>query len=113
MRASAASSGSAPGPVAPGRQSRAAGWSNAPSISTITPDGSAVLFLRAKPRFARLGLFEFDVASGKTREMLTPEQVLKGAEEKLIQGPLADALTGVGQLAMRRGMAGAPVERPW
>jgi hypothetical protein len=32
-----------------------------------------------------------------------------GAGEKLIQGPLADALTHVGQLAMLRGMAGAPV----
>jgi hypothetical protein len=29
--------------------------------------------------------------------------------EKLIQGPLADALTHVGQLTMLRGMAGAPV----
>ena len=29
--------------------------------------------------------------------------------EKLIQGPLADALTHVGQLAMLRGMMGAPV----
>ena len=32
-----------------------------------------------------------------------------GATEKLVQGPLADALTHVGQLAMLRGMAGAPV----
>jgi len=32
-----------------------------------------------------------------------------GSMEKLIQGPLADALTHVGQLAMLRGMAGAPV----
>jgi hypothetical protein len=32
-----------------------------------------------------------------------------GAAEKLIQGPLADALTHVGQLAMLRAMAGAPV----
>jgi hypothetical protein len=32
-----------------------------------------------------------------------------GAVEKLLQGPLADALTHVGQLAMLRGMAGAPV----
>jgi hypothetical protein len=32
-----------------------------------------------------------------------------GSIEKLIQGPLADALTHVGQLAMLRGMAGAPV----
>ena len=29
--------------------------------------------------------------------------------DKLIQGPLADALTHVGQVAMLRGMAGAPV----
>jgi len=29
--------------------------------------------------------------------------------EKLIQGPLADALTHVGQLALLRGMAGAPI----
>ena len=33
----------------------------------------------------------------------------KGSIDKLIQGPLADALTHVGQLAMLRGMAGAPV----
>jgi hypothetical protein len=32
-----------------------------------------------------------------------------GSIEKLIQGPVADALTHVGQLAMLRGMAGAPV----
>jgi hypothetical protein len=33
----------------------------------------------------------------------------KGSIDKLIQGPLANALTHVGQLAMLRGMAGAPV----
>ncbi len=48
-----------------------------------TPDGKAVLFLRSEARSARLSLFEFDVASGKTRELLTPADVLKGAEEKL------------------------------
>ena len=32
-----------------------------------------------------------------------------GSVEKVIQGPLADALTHVGQLAMLRGMSGAPV----
>jgi hypothetical protein len=32
-----------------------------------------------------------------------------GAEEKLIQGPLTDALTHVGQLAILRGLAGCPV----
>jgi hypothetical protein len=32
-----------------------------------------------------------------------------GSAEKLISGPLADALTHVGQLAMLRGMAGSPI----
>jgi dipeptidyl-peptidase-4 len=48
-----------------------------------TPDGKAVLFLRSEPRNAKLRLYEFDVATGKTRQILTPEQVLKGAQEKL------------------------------
>src|ERR1041384_5306361 len=30
-----------------------------------------------------MSLFEFDVASGKTRELVSPADVLKGAEEKL------------------------------
>jgi dipeptidyl-peptidase-4 len=48
-----------------------------------TPDGSAVLFLRSPARSAKLSLYEFNVATGKTRELVTPEQLLKGAEEKL------------------------------
>ena len=40
---------------------------------------------------------------------LTQTALAPGAVEQLIQGPLADALTHVGQLAMLRGMAGAPV----
>lgn len=40
---------------------------------------------------------------------LGAEGPFEGETEKLIQGPLADALTHVGQLAMLRGMAGAPV----
>lgn len=48
-----------------------------------TPDGKAVLFLRSRPRSGRLSLYEFDVAAGTTRELLTPEAVLKGAAEKL------------------------------
>lgn len=54
-----------------------------PVRPTPTPDGKAVLFLRSEPRNAKLRLYEFDVATGKTRQLLTPEQVLKGAEEKL------------------------------
>src|SRR5262245_40685391 len=48
-----------------------------------TPDGKAVLFLRSEARKPRLSLYEFDVASAKTRELLTPETLLKGAEETL------------------------------
>src|SRR5436189_2611474 len=48
-----------------------------------TPDGKAVLFLRAQARVPRLQLFEFEVATGKTRQLLTPEMVLQGAEEHL------------------------------
>lgn len=40
---------------------------------------------------------------------LAAEGEFKGSMEKLIQGPLADALTHVGQLAMLRGMAGIPI----
>ncbi len=48
-----------------------------------TPDGKAVLFLRSEAKTPKLSLFEFDVASGKTRELLTPASLLKGAEENL------------------------------
>ncbi len=40
---------------------------------------------------------------------LADDAAFKGSIDKLIQGPLADALTHVGQLAMLRGMIGAPV----
>ena len=49
----------------------------------------------------------FDGLAALDRELATSPFV--GSIEKLIQGPLADALTHVGQLAMLRGMAGAPV----
>src|SRR5207248_4913440 len=48
-----------------------------------TPDGKAVLFLRSQARVPRLGLYELDVATGRTRELLTPEAVLKGVLEPL------------------------------
>jgi dipeptidyl-peptidase-4 len=54
-----------------------------PTGARPTPDGKAVLFLRSEPRVPKMRLYEFDVATGKTRELLTPEQVLKGAEEHL------------------------------
>jgi hypothetical protein len=42
-------------------------------------------------------------------QLLASQPLPPGAAEKLIQGPLADALTHVGQLAMLRGMAGAAI----
>jgi dipeptidyl-peptidase-4 len=54
-----------------------------PGKARLTPDGKAVLFLRGQPRSAKMRLYEFTSATGQTRELLTPEQVLKGAAEKL------------------------------
>jgi hypothetical protein len=50
--------------------------------------------------FAALEAFDGYLASGGP---------LHASPEKLFQGPIADALTHVGQLATRRGLAGAPV----
>lgn len=50
----------------------------------------------------------FDALATLDGELATNEPV-EGAMEKLVQGPLADALTHVGQLAMLRGMVDAPV----
>ena len=38
---------------------------------------------------------------------LAADRPFTGSVDKLIQGPLADALTHVGQLAMLRGMVGS------
>src|ERR1017187_4052988 len=49
--------------------------------------------------FAALGKFDALLASGET---------LHAPEDRLFQGPVADALTHVGQLAMLRRLAGCP-----
>jgi dipeptidyl-peptidase-4 len=54
-----------------------------PTKARPTPDGKAVLFLRSQPRRAKLELYEFDIATAKTRLLLTPEQLLAGGEENL------------------------------
>jgi dipeptidyl-peptidase-4 len=48
-----------------------------------TPDGKHVAFLRSPAKSPKRSLFEFDVATGTTRELLTAESLLKGGEEKL------------------------------
>ncbi len=45
--------------------------------------GLTVLFLRADAKTPKMKLFEFDVRTGKTKELLSPETLLKGAEENL------------------------------
>ena len=54
-----------------------------PSRAKPTPDGKAVLFLRSEPRVPKMQLYEFDVATKQTRLLISPEQLLKGAEEHL------------------------------
>ncbi len=54
-----------------------------PVAPRFLPDGSQVLFLRAGARSPVLELYGFDVASGQTRRLLTPADVLGSAEEKL------------------------------
>ena len=54
-----------------------------PVAPKFTPDGNTVIFLRGGPRDPTLRLYELDVASGNERELVTPEQVLGGAEETL------------------------------
>lgn len=53
------------------------------------------------------GLFALDHALASDDSLNGP---IEKPVETLIQGPLADALTHVGQLAMLRGMAGAPIQ---
>src|SRR5204863_800652 len=54
-----------------------------PVSPKITPDGKAVVFLRGGARDPVLRLYEFTIADAKLREILTPEKLLQGAEEKL------------------------------
>jgi dipeptidyl-peptidase-4 len=49
----------------------------------VTPDGKHVLFLRADPATKRQSLFEFELATVKTREVLSAEAILKGGAENL------------------------------
>jgi len=57
--------------------------SGLPSNVRILPSGEAVLFLRAQPRSPVQTLFLTDLKTGQTRELLTPESLLKGAAQTL------------------------------
>lgn len=52
----------------------------------------------------------FFIALKKFDDYLASEKPLEASAERLFQGPIADALTHVGQLAMLRRMAGVPIK---
>ena len=54
-----------------------------PVSPQLTPDGKAVVFLRGGARDPVLRLYEFTITGGSLREVLTPEKLLQGGEEKL------------------------------
>ena len=54
-----------------------------PTAIKLSPDGQRAYFLRAGARDPVQRLYETDLASGETRELITPAQVLGGAEEQL------------------------------
>jgi dipeptidyl-peptidase-4 len=54
-----------------------------PQKPRVSPDGKTILFLRADAKSPRLKLYEFAVSNSATRELLSPEALLKGAEENL------------------------------
>jgi hypothetical protein len=52
----------------------------------------------------------FFAALKKFDDYLASEKPLEASAEKLFQGPIADALTHIGQIAMLRRMAGVPMK---
>jgi hypothetical protein len=52
----------------------------------------------------------FFTALKKFDDYLASEKPLEASAEKLFQGPIADALTHIGQIAMLRRMAGVPMK---
>lgn len=64
----------------------------------------------SKPQSWKDDAQRFHVALAAFDAYLGSEQPLHASLEKLFQGPVADALTHVGQLAMMRRQAGAPIQ---
>jgi dipeptidyl-peptidase-4 len=54
-----------------------------PQNPKVAPDGKTVLFLRADADKPTLKLFEFDCATGQSKEVLSPASLLKGDAENL------------------------------
>ena len=64
----------------------------------------------AKPLEWQQGVDRFFTALGKFDDYLASGAQLHASEEKLFQGPVADALTHVGQIAILRRLAGTPIK---
>src|SRR5216110_3346329 len=58
-------------------------WLGQPVSPQITRDDKAVVFLRGGARDPVLRLYEFTIADARLRQILTPEKILQGGEEKL------------------------------
>ena len=54
-----------------------------PTSAEPTPDGRAVIYLRSGPRDTVQHLYEFDIATKRERELVTPEALLGGKPEQL------------------------------
>ena len=54
-----------------------------PTSIQPAPDGKSVLFLRSGPTSFVQDLYEFDVASGRERVLLTTERILRGGQERV------------------------------
>jgi len=63
----------------------------------------------AKPQSWDAEVERFFNCLGRFDDLLTSDQPLGCSAERLFQGPIADAFTHVGQLAMLRGLAGERV----
>jgi len=64
----------------------------------------------SKPQAWNEDVNRFHAALTAFDAYLASDQPLHASAEKLFQGPIADALTHVGQLAMMRRLAGAPIK---
>lgn len=64
----------------------------------------------SKPKLWKLEVARFHAALAKFDRYLAGKSELSASCERIFQGPIADALTHVGQIAMLRRMEGCPIK---
>jgi hypothetical protein len=67
------------------------------------------VWINSEPLLWEQGVDRFFTSLKKLDDYLASSDELQASEEQLFQGPVADALTHVGQIGMLRRIAGAPV----